>query len=110
MKANRLLLAAIHPRLPVEGELPSLASATERLNSPPLTAARLRGNVVLIDFWTYICVNGLRTPPYVRAWAAKYAAQGLTTIGVHTPELDFEPQVSEGSEFAGVPDRSRGNG
>ena len=59
-------------RLPIEGELPSLGGATEWLNSQPLTAAGLRGKVVLIDFWTYTCINWLRSLPYVRAWAEKY--------------------------------------
>src|SRR5438093_12215236 len=77
-------------RLPVEGELPSLGSATEWLNSPPLTAAGLRGKVVLIDFWTYTCINWLRSLPYVRAWAEKYKDQGLVVIGVHAPEFAFE--------------------
>jgi thiol-disulfide isomerase/thioredoxin len=77
-------------RLPVEGELPSLGNATEWLNSPPLTATALRGKVVLIDFWTYTCINWLRTVPYVRAWAEEYADQGLVVIGVHTPEFDVE--------------------
>ena len=79
--------------LPVEGELPSFTGATGWLNSEPLTPEGLRGRVVLVDFWTYTCVNWLRTLPYVRAWDAKYAAQGLTTIGVHTPEFDFEHDV-----------------
>ncbi len=79
--------------LPVEGQLPSFAGATGWLNSEPLTPEGLRGRVVLVDFWTYTCVNWLRTLPYVRAWDAKYAAQGLTTIGVHTPEFDFEHDV-----------------
>ena len=79
--------------LPVEGELPSFAGATGWLNSEPLTLEGLRGRVVFVDFWTYTCVNWLRTLPYVRAWAAKYAGQGLTTIGVHTPEFDFERDV-----------------
>ena len=79
--------------LPVEGQLPSFAGATGWLNSDPLTPEGLRGRVVLVDFWTYTCVNWLRTLPYVRAWDAKYAAQGLTTIGVHTPEFDFEHDV-----------------
>jgi thiol-disulfide isomerase/thioredoxin len=77
-------------RLPDEGELPSLAGATGWLNSPPLTAAGLRGKVVLVDFWTFTCVNWLRQFPYVRAWAQKYAGQGLVVIGVHTPEFSFE--------------------
>jgi thiol-disulfide isomerase/thioredoxin len=76
--------------LPVEGDLPSFAGATGWLNSESLTPEGLRGRVVLVDFWTYTCVNWLRTLPYVRAWAAKYADQGLTTIGIHTPEFDFE--------------------
>jgi thiol-disulfide isomerase/thioredoxin len=93
--ASRRWFARIHPsaaaaRLPVEGELPSLDGATGWLNSPPLTAADLSGKVVLVDFWTYTCINWLRTLPYVRAWAAKYAAHGLVVIGVHTPEFEFE--------------------
>jgi thiol-disulfide isomerase/thioredoxin len=93
MKARELLLAAIHPRLPIEGELPSLGSATEWLNSQPLTAASLRGKVVLIDFWTYTCINWLRQLPYLRAWAEKYKDQGLVVVGVHTPEFAFERDV-----------------
>src|SRR6266536_185441 len=93
MKANKLLLAARHPAavpLPIEGELPSFSGATAWLNSPPLAAAGLRGNVVLIDFWTYTCINWLRTLPYVRAWAEKYRDHGVVMIGVHTPEFSFE--------------------
>jgi thiol-disulfide isomerase/thioredoxin len=77
-------------RLPVEGELPSLAGATAWLNSPALTPADLRGRVVLVEFWTYTCINWLRVQPYVRAWAEKYRDQGLVVIGVHTPEFGFE--------------------
>src|SRR5829696_4001871 len=94
MKANQLLLAAIHPRLPIEGELPSLGGATGWLNSQPLTAAGLRGKVVLIDFWTYTCINWLRQLPYVRAWADKYKDQGLIVIGLHAPEFAFEKDMS----------------
>ncbi len=72
---------------------PSLAGATEWLNSPPLTPAGLRGKVVLIDVWTYTCINWLRTLPYVRAWAEKYKDQGLVVIGVHSPEFAFEHNV-----------------
>jgi thiol-disulfide isomerase/thioredoxin len=119
MKANKLLLAAIlasaivapietlaedkrmmvHPmapavgQLPIEGEFPSLSGATGWLNSPPLTTAGLRGKVVVVDFWTYTCINWLRTEPYVRAWAEKYKDQGLVMIGVHTPEFAFEHDV-----------------
>jgi cytochrome c biogenesis protein CcdA/thiol-disulfide isomerase/thioredoxin len=76
--------------LAVEGALPSLAGATEWLNSPKLTPDGLKGKVVLIDFWTYSCINCLRAIPYVRAWAEKYKDQGLVVIGVHTPEFAFE--------------------
>jgi thiol-disulfide isomerase/thioredoxin len=118
MKANQLLLAAIlcsaigapiatlaedksmapqtklaAVQLPIEGTLPSLAGATEWLNSPPLSAADLRGKVVLIEFWNYTCINWLRTLPYVRAWAEKYRDQGLVVIGVHAPEFDFEKNI-----------------
>jgi len=79
--------------LPIEGEMPSLDGATTWLNSPPLTPAALRGKVVLIDFWTYTCINWLRTLPYVRAWAEKYKEQGLVVIGVSTPEFEFEHTV-----------------
>ncbi|MBV9654780.1 MAG: redoxin family protein [Acetobacteraceae bacterium] len=86
-------VAARSETLPVEGTLPSLAGATEWLNSPPLTADQLKGKVVLIDFWTYSCINCLRSLPYVRAWAEKYKDQGLVVIGVHAPEFAFEKQV-----------------
>src|SRR5256884_8784120 len=76
-----------------EGVLPSLGGATEWLNSPPLTPAGLRGKVVLIDVWTYTCINWLRTLPYVRAWAEKYKKQGLVVIGVQSPEFPFEKHV-----------------
>ena len=76
--------------LPVEGDMPSLAGATQWLNSPPLTTASLRGKVVLVDFWTYSCINCIRTLPYVRGWADKYKDHGLIVIGVHAPEFAFE--------------------
>ena len=79
--------------LPIEGMLPSLDGAVEWLNSPPLTAAGLRGKVVVVDFWTYSCVNCLRTLPYVRAWYDKYKDQGLVVIGVHAPEFAFEKDI-----------------
>ena len=71
-------------------ELASLERANEWLNSPPLTPSALRGKVVLVDFWTYTCINWRRTLPYVRAWAEKYKDQGLVVIGVHAPEFAFE--------------------
>jgi thiol-disulfide isomerase/thioredoxin len=83
----------VFARFPVEGHLPSLGSATVWINSPPLTANGLRGKVVLVDFWTYSCINWLRTLPYVRAWAGKYKDQGLVVIGIHTPEFDFEKDL-----------------
>ncbi|WP_242342886.1 redoxin domain-containing protein [Anaeromyxobacter terrae] len=79
--------------LPVEGDLPSFGGATLWLNSQPLTADGLRGKVVLVEFWTYTCINWLRQLPYVRAWAEKYKDSGLVVIGVHTPEFAFEKNV-----------------
>jgi cytochrome c biogenesis protein CcdA/thiol-disulfide isomerase/thioredoxin len=76
--------------LPVEGTFPSLAGATQWLNSPPLTTESLRGKVVLVDFWTYSCINCIRSLPYVRGWADKYKDHGLVVIGVHAPEFAFE--------------------
>jgi thiol-disulfide isomerase/thioredoxin len=113
MKANKVFLAALFAsaiaassaalaqdksvatplKPPIEGEMPSLGGANAWLNSPPLTTAGLRGKVVLVDFWTYTCINWLRTEPYVRAWAEKYKNQGLVVIGVHTPEFAFEHDV-----------------
>lgn len=79
--------------LPIEGNLPPLDGAVQWLNSPPLTAQALKGKVVLVDFWTYSCINCLRTLPYVKAWAEKYRDQGLVVIGVHAPEFAFERDV-----------------
>lgn len=77
-------------QLPTEGPIPSLDGAVKWLNSQPLTAAGLKGKVVLVDFWTYSCINCLRAIPYVEAWAQKYKDQGLVVIGVHAPEFAFE--------------------
>ena len=93
IKARRGTMTPAAAQLPIEGELPSLGGATGWLNSQPLTAAGLRGKVVLIDFWTYTCINWLRTLPYVRAWAEKYKDQGLVVIGVHSPEFAFEKNL-----------------
>ncbi len=79
--------------IPVDGELRSLGAATTWLNSPPLTAAELRGKVVAIDFWTYSCINWMRAVPYTRAWAEKYKDRGLVVIGVHAPEFSFEKEL-----------------
>jgi cytochrome c biogenesis protein CcdA/thiol-disulfide isomerase/thioredoxin len=90
-----MMMSAQHTgnALPAEGSLPPLAGAVAWLNSPPLTAEGLRGKVVLIDFWTYSCINCLRELPYVKAWAQKYGPAGLVIIGVHTPEFAFERVV-----------------
>jgi thiol-disulfide isomerase/thioredoxin len=88
MKSPRFV-ADLH----VEGHVPGFDGATGWLNSPPLTTADLGGKVVLVDFWTYTCINWLRTLGYVRAWADKYADQGLVVVGVHTPEFPFERDV-----------------
>ena len=79
--------------LPSEGRLASFEGATGWLGSEPLTPEGLRGRVVAVQFWTYTCVNWLRTLPYVREWADKYQNHGLTVIGVHTPEFGFERNV-----------------
>ena len=79
-----------HGPLPAEGHLPGFDGATGWQNSEPLTAVGLRGKVVLVDFWTYTCINWLRTLAYVRAWAEKYKDHGLVVVGVHTPEFPFE--------------------
>ena len=81
-------------------ELDSLGSATEWINSPPLTAEALRGKVVLVQFWTYSCVNWIRTLPYARAWERKYRDQGLVVIGVHSPEFGFEKDLANVREAA----------
>jgi thiol-disulfide isomerase/thioredoxin len=80
-------------RLAVEGALPALDGATGWLNSPPLSPASLRGKVVVVQFWTYTCINWRRSLPYVRTWADKYKDKGLVVIGVHTPEFEFERGV-----------------
>jgi thiol-disulfide isomerase/thioredoxin len=79
--------------LPVESHLPGFDGATEWLNSEPLDAADLDGKVVLVDFWTYTCINWLRTLGYVRAWSEKYADRGMALVSVHTPEFWFEHDV-----------------
>ena len=76
-----------------EGRLPGFDGATGWLNSRQLTARDVRGKVVLVDFWTYTCINWLRTLSYVRAWGEKYQDRGLVIVGVHTPEFSFEQDV-----------------
>ncbi len=80
-------------RRPAGGRMPSLEGATGWSNSPPLTTEALRGRVVAVDFWTYTCINWLRTAPYVRAWDGAYRDAGLVVLGVHTPEFPFERDV-----------------
>ncbi len=89
---HAMMMSAAKPagELPVEGEIPSFAGATLWLNSPPLTAEGLRGKVVVVDFWTYSCINCLRALPYVESWYRKYKDHGLVVIGVHAPEFAFE--------------------
>ena len=79
--------------LPVSGSMPPLDGATQWLNSEPLSREQLRGKVVLVDFWTYSCINCIRALPYVRAWHEKYRDQGLVVIGVHSPEFAFEKDL-----------------
>lgn len=79
--------------LPFEGKVPSFEGATGWLNTPPLDPRKLRGKVVLVQFWTYTCINWLRTEPYIRAWSEKYKDKGLVVIGVHTPEFEFEKDL-----------------
>lgn len=85
--------SAAGTKLSLEGNLPSLDRTTAWFNSDPLRPADLRGKVVVVQFWTYTCINWRRTLPYVRAWANKYQDQGLVVIGVHTPEFSFEKNL-----------------
>jgi thiol-disulfide isomerase/thioredoxin len=82
--------AAVASGLGDEGRMPEMDGAIGWLNSAPLSSKALRGKVVLVDFWTYTCINSLRPLPYVKSWAAKYKDAGLVVIGVHTPEFSFE--------------------
>lgn len=83
-------LANAAPSFYDHGNAPEFAGIDQWLNSPPLTMAGLRGKVVLIDFWTYACINCLRTLPYINRWARTYRHEGLVVVGVHTPEFPFE--------------------
>jgi thiol-disulfide isomerase/thioredoxin len=87
------LFGARHTPLRAEGDLPGFDGASGWLNSPPLAPDDLRGNVVLVDFWTLTCINWLRTEPHIRAWARAYRDDGLVVVGVHTPEFAFERDV-----------------
>jgi methionine-S-sulfoxide reductase len=91
MSGNAMMSAAAGDAAPkIEGEMPELKGATTWLNSKPLTKAALAGKVVVIDFWTYSCINCLRALPYINAWYERYKDSGLVVIGVHSPEFDFE--------------------
>jgi cytochrome c biogenesis protein CcdA/thiol-disulfide isomerase/thioredoxin len=92
-ETGKVAAAASTGKLPVLDGMPSLDGAVTWLNSPPLTTQGLKGKVVLVDFWTYSCINCLRAIPYVEAWAEKYKDQGLVVIGVHSPEFAFERNV-----------------
>ncbi|KXV15408.1 cytochrome C biogenesis protein [Caballeronia megalochromosomata] len=86
----RIMRVSMPAALPVQGRLPSLDGATTWLNAAPLSADALRGKVVVVNFWTYSCINCLRTLPYLKTWAQRYGDDGLVVIGVHTPEFGFE--------------------
>jgi thiol-disulfide isomerase/thioredoxin len=86
---------------PIHSALPALDRAPIWLNSPPLTAEELRGRVVLVDFWTYSCVNWLRTLPYLTAWHERYRDDGLVVVGVHAPEFGFEHDLDNVRRAAG---------
>ena len=89
-KAEDNLIGAFYPRLGDEGAMPDLDGAMGWLNSAPLSRKSLRGKVVLVNFWTYTCINSLRPLPYVKSWATEYKDAGLVVIGAHTPEFSFE--------------------
>jgi thiol-disulfide isomerase/thioredoxin len=89
-KAEDGLIGGFHISLGDEGAMPDLDGAIGWLNSAPLSSKSLRGKVVLVDFWTYTCINSLRPLPFVKSWAEKYKDAGLVVIGVHTPEFSFE--------------------
>ena len=98
-------LAQEPPSIVGSSPLGSLSGATGWINSKPLTAKELKGKVVVVDFWTYSCINCLRAVPYVRAWAEKYKDSGLVVIGVHTPEFGFEkesPNVQKAIDKFGI--------
>jgi thiol-disulfide isomerase/thioredoxin len=94
------LFSRLH--LPGEREMPAFEGATAWLNSEPLTPDALRGKVVVVDFWTFTCINWLRTLPYLRAWFAAYAGGGLVIVGVHTPEFGVEHDIDNVRRAAGA--------
>src|SRR4051794_20606559 len=94
-------LSSLDAAASLKTPLAALDDARVWLNSAPLTAAGLRGRVVLVDFWTYSCVNWLRTLPYVRAWAGRYGERGLVVVGAHAPEFGFEHELPNVRRAAG---------
>jgi thiol-disulfide isomerase/thioredoxin len=92
LATSALAVGSLHTAFADEGVMPGLDGAVAWLNSAPLSTKSLRGKVVLVNFWTYSCINSLRPLPFLKAWAAKYREAGLVVIGVHTPEFDFEKQ------------------
>ena len=97
---NAPAISATAANLPNEGKAPELTGITGWINTPPLTLSGLKGKVVLIDFWTYSCINCLRTLPYIEKWYDTYKDQGLVIIGVHTPEFEFEKDLQNVEEAA----------
>src|SRR5918998_494158 len=91
--AARASMVVVTTILPRESRIPSLGGATEWLNTESLDSADLQGSVVLVDFGTYTCINWLRTPPHIRAWADRYGEHGLVVVGIQTPEFEFEQNV-----------------
>lgn len=92
LHSEKSTVPAAHAALADEGAMPELSGAVAWLNSAPLTRGALRGKVVLVNFWTYSCINSLRELPYIKAWAAKYKDAGLVVIGAHAPEFGFEKE------------------
>ncbi|HKA31803.1 MAG TPA: redoxin domain-containing protein [Candidatus Binatia bacterium] len=92
LHSEKAVVPAAHAALADQGAMPELSGAVGWLNSAPLTRDSLRGKVVLVNFWTYSCINSLRELPYIKAWAAKYKDAGLVVIGIHAPEFGFEKE------------------
>ena len=103
--AASLMQGAAHAAPPAAPQAPEFTGIDKWLNSEPLTMESLRGKVVLVDFWTYTCINCIRTLPYVTDWYRKYKDQGLVVVGVHTPEFPFErstPNVEKALQRYGI--------
>ena len=94
MKTMIALLFAAASISAQAAQAPEFTGIDNWLNSPPLSMQQLRGKVVLVDFWTYTCINCIRTLPYVKSWHEKYKDKGLVVVGVHTPEYPFERSTS----------------